>query len=350
MVILSNNTSTDLPKQCLLPRSAAFAYVTLAAVATVICLLALFAIVRTKRTVYSTKILSSGLLVYNISFLISSSIPKFFDPEHMYMFQHLARGFHVSAWIIVGSMALDRLWAINWPYSYLQIASKRRTRLVCGAVFILCLLQYFIVRGAACYATNMIRDCGKGFKVYLMVLFVVMPIISFVSYGKVYTIIKQNKEQIRKRHRLTDFKGTLVSFLYLINTAICSVVYFATGIYVFVKMANNNDGRLGAFTDFVYIFSCLADPLIYVVYFREARLEIYKLCLICFPQIQPKLTQMKIEIFSIPTYLPKAHKMCCDVNSCEAECCRIKCPSFNFNKRSVKPSLTNLQSTEYSNC
>ena len=345
MEAVSINSSEELSSHSLLdvPRAAAIVYITLASMATVLCLLSLFAITRTKRTVYSTKILSSGLLVYDVLFLLSSSIPKFFGHEQMYVFQHLARGFHVSAWIIVGSMAFDRLWAINWPYRYLQIASRRRTRLVCGAVFILGLLQYIIVRGTTCYATDMILYCGKGFKVYLILIFVLMPVLSFVSYGKVYRIIKQNKEQIRRRHRLTDFKGTLVSFLYLINTALCSSVYFVTGVYVLVKLTSDKDGRLAAVTDFVNLFSCIADPLIYVVYFREARFEIYKLCLVCFPRIQPKLTQMKIEIFSIPIYLPKAHRLCCDVDSCDVECFKIKCPSFHINKRSTDPSLTKIQ-------
>ena len=341
------NASRVSVANTLLPFTAATIYVTLASAAAVLCLVSLFAIIRTKRTVYSTKLFASGLLVYDILFLISSSISKFYVYEEMYVFQHMARGFHVSAWIIVGSMALDRLWAINWPYRYLKIASRQRTRHVCGAVFILGLLQYIIVRGTVCYTTNMIVYCGKGLKVYLIMIFVGMPVVSFISYGKVYRIIKQNKEQIRRRHRLIDFKGTMVSFLYLINTALCSVVYFVTGIYVLVKLTSEKDGRLAAVTDFVNLLSCLADPLIYVILFREARLEIYKLCLVCFPNIQPKLIQMKIEIFSIPTYLPKAHRLefCRGVDVSDVDCLKTNCPLFLYNKLQTEPHRTDIQST-----
>lgn len=294
----------------LLPSPAIAAYVAIASFAMILCLISLFAIIKTKRTVYSTRLFSSGLLIYDILFLIFSGISKFFVYEDGYFLQHLARGFHVSSWIIVGSMSFERLCAINWPYSYLKIASKCRTRAICMAVIVISFLQYWIIRGCACYATNEHITCGIGLKVYLLVIFVVMPVFSFISYGKVYRIINKNSEQIRKRHRMSDFRGTLVSFLYLINTALSSMVYLISGIYALVRLSGDKDGRLAAVTDFINLVNCLADPLIYVIWFREARLEILKLGMMCFPNIEPKISKMHIEIYNIPIYSPKAHRLC----------------------------------------
>ena len=284
-------------------------YILVASVAAVLCFVSLFAICKTKKTVYSTKIFSSGLLVFDILFLVCSSITKFLLYKESFLLQHFVRGLHVSSWIVVASMALERLFAINWPYNYLKFATKQRIRAVCIGIFSLSFIQYVLIRGMGCYAENTPINCGVGLKVYLLVIFITMPVISFLAYGKVYKIINRNSEHISHRHRLSDFKGTYVSFMYLINTAVSSLIYLGASVIVLLRFSTSEkDARLATFADFVNLINCLIDPLIYVIWIREARLEILKLTRLCSSRYKSKIYVMEIELFNIQTYLPKAYR------------------------------------------
>ena len=285
-------------------------YITLASVAATMCCVSLFAICRTRKTVYSTKMFSSGLLTFDILFLVCSSISKFMMYEDSFLLQHLVRGFHVSSWIIVGSMAIERLCAINWPYKYLKFATNKRIRTLCLAIFAFSFGQYAVVRSWACYATRTPVHCGMGLKVYLLMIFILMPTISFLAYGKVYKIINRNTERISHRHRMSDFKGTYVSFMYLINMAVSSLIYCGAAVIIFLRFyTDEKDGKLATFADFVNLLNCLVDPLIYVVGIREARLELLKLTLICSARFKTKIYVMETEVFNIQTYLPRAKKL-----------------------------------------
>ena len=276
-------------------------YVLFACVALTLSVISFVAIKRTKKTPYSTKVLSMCLLVFDSLFLISSSMARFFKHEDAYIIQHTTRGFHVSSYVVVGCMALERLLVLNWTYLYHRYNTERRTRVICISISLGAFLHYAIVRVCACYVTQKHLNCGIGLQAYFITITIVIPILSFISYGKIYSIVRQKTTEQKFKYQLTHYKGTLVSFMYLVNTTLNLIAYLGLAV-TFVIRSNQGvteDGRLAMFTDSVNIVNCIVDPLIYVILFKETRLEILKMIKVVFPFVEPKITKMHIEIFNI---------------------------------------------------
>lgn len=276
----------------------AFAYF-----AVFVCCISLVAIQRTRKTPYSTKILSIGLLVYDSLFLICSSTAKMFKYTDAFIIQQSARGFQISSNLIILGMALERLFVLNWPYIYLKVATKHRTRIVCFGVIFFAALQYIAVRGLGCYARSRFVDCGLVLQIYFVSIAFIVPILSFIAYYKIYTIVRQKGSEHSFKYRPTQYKGTIVSFVYLINATLSMLTFLGLAIFYAMRTSKGvkEDGLVGMWTDSLNIINCIADPLIYVIYFREARLEILKmLALVCPFQI-PKIETMRMEIFNIMT-------------------------------------------------
>ena len=291
-----------------LPVTAVALYFAFACVALLLCLVSLIAIVRTKKTPYSTKVLSIGLLIFDSLFLISSSISKFFRYEDIFVLQHLTRALHVSSYVVVGTMALERLFVLNWPYLYLKVTTKRRTRIICALICLVALLQSCAVRGFACYASHKFMNCGMGIQVYFVMITVIVPIVSFSSYGKIFTIVRQKGIEHHYKYRLSQYKGTVVSFMYLINTTFNTIVYLGLATFYVIRSRQGvkEDGLLAMVTDCVNIINCIVDPLIYVVWFKETRLEILKMVMHCLPHVKPHVQKLRVDIFDITTSVSKS--------------------------------------------
>ena len=292
-----------------LPVYAVVLYFVFAFLALLLCLTSLAAIVKTKKTPYSTKVLCLCLLAFDSLFLIFSSVSRLFKYNDLYVIQHITRGLHVSSYIIVGSMALERLLVLNWTYLYLRLNTKRRTRIICIGIFVGSILHYSAVRAFACYIKNKPVDCGMGIQVYFFVISVSIPILSYISYGKIYTIVRQKTADERFKYRLTHYKGTLVSFLYLVNTTINLLIYLGLSTFYLIrsKKGVKEDGIVATMTDSVNIINCIADPLIYVILFKETRLEMLKMVGKICPFVRPKIQTMHMEIFDIITSSTRTH-------------------------------------------
>ena len=186
-------------------------YVLFACLALTLSVTSFVAIKRTKKTPYSTKVLSMCLLVFDSLFLISSSMARFVDHTDVYMIQHTSRGFHVSSNIIVGFMALERLLVLNWTYLYHRYNTEKRIRIISICISVGAFLHYAIIRICACYVTQRPLNCGVGLHAYFLVMATVIPILSFISYAKIYSIVRQKTTEQKCKYQLTHYKGTLLS-------------------------------------------------------------------------------------------------------------------------------------------
>lgn len=61
--------------------------------------------------------------------------------------------------------------------------------------------------------------------------------------------------------------------------------FFNSGTAIFSKTENLSDGFYGRVADSSNLVNCIVDPLIYVVWFKETRLEILKMVDKVFPYI-----------------------------------------------------------------
>ena len=271
-----------------------------------LCLLSIVAIYRTKKTPYPTKLLSIGLKVYNTLFLVSSNGGKFFDFRSALIFRHLCRGFMLAALFIVGFMSLERLFALNWPYIYLRVVKKGRALTACVVITVGSFLQYVLVRVVSCVTQDNFLYCSISQPAYYLSVCIGLLLISSASFIKIYRIIRNKSTS---RTGLKEYKGTVISFLYLLNSTISTTIYLGISVYYTYRVATGEQSKIYAeelinVIDFIYLCNCILDPLVHTFWFKEARLEIMKVFSKLCPRLKPTVEQMRMEVCSIIPYWP----------------------------------------------
>ena len=269
--------------------------------ALVFCFISSIAMLRTRRTPYSTKLLSIGLLTFDVLFLISGTVDKLFSFEDIFYVRNSARGFQVASQLIVGFMALERLFVLNWPYVYLRVMTTGRTRVVCMVIFISSLLQYAIVRGAVCYQgyfTKNFAKCSTPMAIYLILVCFLVLVVSIISYSKIFRIIRQKEMRLEHRLSIKHYKGTMACFMFLLNTTITQIIY--VGIVVFMVTSKSKEkGFYATIGDIAFVINCVVDPLIYVVWFKETQLEILKMLSVVCPCLSSTVVRIRNNVYSI---------------------------------------------------
>ena len=276
-------------------------YLSALSIALVLCFIAFIAMTRTRKVPYSSKLLSLGLLFFDILFLILAGVTKLFDSEGSIYLKNVSRGFQVASQLIVLFMALERFFVLNWPYVYLRVATTGRIRMVCLVICILSFLQFVGVRIIICYNSYITKTfyCGSRMAIYMMVLSFAGLFISFISYFQIYTIVIRKKIIQGHRYSIKQYKGTVTSFVYLINTTITQVINSGILIYLVMNKSIEDRGYYGAIGDIAFIFNCIVDPLIYVVWFKETRYEILNMLKVVCPCLNPATERMRMELFNI---------------------------------------------------
>ena len=160
---------------------------------------------------YSSKLLSLGLLFFDILFIILASVDKLFCFEGIEYLRHFDRGFQVASQMIVLFMTLERLFVINWPYVFLRVATMGRIRLVCMGICVLSFLHFVGMRIVIYYNSYITKTlyCGSHLDIYMMVLSFAGLFISFISYFQIYRIISQKGVIQGHSFCLTQYKGTM---------------------------------------------------------------------------------------------------------------------------------------------
>ena len=283
-------------------------YVCLSSTILILCMLSFVAVCHTKKTPYATKLLSLGLLTYDSLFLALSSVSKLFDYNDVYPIWHANIGFQLAAQIIVACMALERLFVLNWPYIYLRVVNDSRTKIVCTAVSIFGFLQFAAVRGAVYYARNKAINCGLGFGAYLIAVSVLVPAVSFISFIKIYRIIRQSGTRDRTMYAVRQYKGTVAAFLVLVNTTVSQAVWLGLSVLYFTRTASGvaETGLIATLADWSYLINCIVDPAIYVIWFSETRMELLKLLKGICPCVKPKIEKLRVEIYQL-SFMNKVH-------------------------------------------
>ena len=195
-------------------------------------------------------------------------------------------------------MAFERLFVLNWPYVFLRVGTRGRIRKVCIAIVILSFLQYILFQGLVCYTNGKFLGCTVELSVYYLLVCTVGLICSFASYIRIFSIIRNRSVGMVD---LKQFKGTGASFVYLLNTAVTSGAYGGLSIYFAFMVANGTilTGQVTHILDVVYLLNCIIDPLIYVLWFKEVRMEILNMCSKSCHCLKPTVEKMRREVFDI---------------------------------------------------
>ena len=285
----------------LMPISLVVLYVCLASAILILCVLSAIAMARTKKTPYGAKLLSLGLLTYDILFLLFSPVSKLFDFNDVFFIQHATRGFQIAAQVVVGCMALERLFVLNWPYVYLRLMTERRIKVVCIAAIVFGFLQYAVYRGSVCYARNKALNCGLTLATYLVTVSTMLPAASLISFIKIYKIIRRSEDKHHPMHAIRQYKGTVAAFLVLVNTTVSQVVWLGLSVLYFTRTASGApvDGFMATLADWSYLINCIVDPTIYVIWFSETRMELMKLVKGVCPWVKPRIEGLRVEVFQL---------------------------------------------------
>ena len=268
------------------------------------CLLSAVALFRTKKTPYPTKLLSLGVLAFDSLFIVSSNCGKYFDYDNSFILRHLSRGFMTAALFNVGFMSLERLFALNWTNTYIRVVTKGRTTKACVAIIVGSFLQFILIRIVGCYTQGRVLYCPVLGPSYFLVSTCSWLLISSASFVKVYTIVR-NKSTTGM---IKEYRGTIASFLYLINSTVAMTIYLGIAVYYTLRIATGEqtryDDEMVNVTDSVYLLNCIFDALVFTLWFKEARLQILKIFSKLCVRLQPSVEKMRLEVFSIITYNP----------------------------------------------
>ena len=306
----SESPKTMVAFDPLMPIPLLVLYTALSFATLTLCSLSFVAICKTKRTPYATKLLAMSLLTYDFLFLVLSCVSKFFDYNDVYVVYHMSRGFQIAAQTVVGAMAIERLFVLNWPYVYLRVATDSAIRWSC---FVLCLfsfIQYYGMRTALCYVRDKALNCGT-FSIYFMLVSTLIPSTSFISYIKIYKIIKKSSSILPIR----QYKGTVACFLVLINATVTQVVCLTLSVVYFTRNSSGikDSGLVATLADSGNLLNCIMDPLIYVIWFKETRIELLKLIQRVFPCVKQSLETMQNETLWISEGKVKSESCSLDV-------------------------------------
>ena len=275
-------------------------YLSVTTFALTLCILTLIAVYRTKRTPYSTKLLSLGLIFYDSLFLVTAAGAKFVSFEDGLTFRVFFRGFQLAGGgIIVCAMAVERLFVLKWPYVYIRLGTRRRTRLVCLTIIVLGFLQYMLARLLLCNASGRATNCSVPIGIYFALVLAICLATSVASYVKIYALIRKTSSQMTN---LSHYKGTRASFLFLINSSIAFSVYLAISAYLAIAVPpqdKEEQAQVSNLADSVYVLNCIFDPLVYAIWFKEVQMELLKIFSPICPCFRPTVERMRIHVFSI---------------------------------------------------
>ena len=306
------DVSTTLPFYLFL------SYLAISAIVLALCLLTLVAVYRTKRVPYPTKLLSMGLIAYDCLFIGTAIGGKFVTFEESVTFRFFTRGFQFAAQVIVMFMAIERYFVLNWPYIYMRLGTKRRTRKLCIAIIVVSLLQYLLIRLLLCNARGKTTSCSVQLGIYFALSLIICFAISIAAYAKIFAVIFKSPT---KTASLREYKGTRASFLFLLNSTVTLGTYIAIAIYLAVSVSTDDKEQqalVSNLTDFVYVLTCIFDALVYAIWFKEVQMQIVKIFSYICPRLEPVAEEMRIQAFSIELTVCKNVKSDnCDANIAE---------------------------------
>ena len=120
-----------------------------------------------------------------------------------------------------------------------------------------------------------------------------------------FIIIQSKTSEKRFGHSLRQYKGTRISLLCLINQMISLVVNMLLVVIFYLVNVNTTggNGHLAEIANYCNLMNCIVDPLIYVIWLRETRLQILKMVQLIFPYFKKTIEDMRIDIFNIPTVI-----------------------------------------------
>lgn len=267
---------------------------------------------RAKKIPYASKFMTSGLLTFDMLFLLTSTLRKFVTHGDINLNIQAVVVFNLElAVFTVGLVSLERYFLIIRPMVYMHYAKKKLIRLITLSLWAINISLCFFVRYGVCYIRYQSLAvfthhglCTSTVTMYYAVVLIAVLTTSFVCYWKIYKCVRSktspgNVLSVSATFaRIKSYRSTSLVFVYLAVVLVSSLGY---GIIIISTNLGLKHTKLRVATEIVSIFNCVVDPFLYVLWFKECRLQLLLFVSFFFKRYKQTAEEMRIEVYDIVT-------------------------------------------------
>lgn len=270
---------------------------------------------RTTRIPYSAKFLSTGLLTLDSIYILSTTVRKFVPyPLYNTSLQVLSTTVLQMAYVTVALMSLERCIMFKWPMRYMTLCTEHFVRRVAFTTWTATAVTFQSIRYGVCsiqFHTELVLKqagtCNKIVTMYYSALVVTILLTSIFCYWSIFRIVKTHSTSNEKKTLsfattaaiLRSYKSTSLVLVYLF-VILCTSFTYAM-IIVFIRFRDLGVAELRLSLEIVSLTNCILDPFLYVLWFKESQMEVYKLFSRFSRRLSVKVERMKYDIFDIVT-------------------------------------------------
>lgn len=256
-----------------------------------------FAMRRTKKIPQMARFLGLSLVVFYALIILLLAIRKFQTDWHVQIvIMGIIFGIRHTATVTVALMSVERFVLFRFPYFYIRHVWKTKVKVIVAALWFVCFASFSTNVYVSCHNefegdnSTCLRDCALAcFIGFAVPVFTVVAILTIICY--VYIIAKIAKYKLHEYRR--HYKTTVVLFINAVN-----FIAYATVLLVNSLIKPEFDEENLIFDSFVMLTGSL-DTAIYVLWFRECRLELLKMISWLHPKLQVKADKLRDEVFQI---------------------------------------------------
>lgn len=264
--------------------------------------LSLVAFTRTRQTPRSARFLSTALLVFDLLTTVSFTLRKFTSHKKTnILIEFVGIGWSFLAYLNIGIMSFERLVVFQWPNFYLRYVTYTFTKVVAFFTWTLYITSYLIFF-LLCVSNDNPREFAiclkKVTSIFIQVTFPTVVLVSSSCYLVILHIIKKQtyRSPPERANTVRMYKSTVVVFLCLVNFILTTSLYL--GFSTLTVDINVRRLILDSFT----MINGLLDTFLYVLWYKECRMELLKIFSFFFPNLQQNIDNMRVTIFNIVTY------------------------------------------------
>ena len=281
---------------------------------------------RTKRIPYAARLLSSGLLIFDMTFTVAVITREVVTDVVINLHCHVITMIALQlAFSTVALMSIERYVVLNWPNKYLRLGSQMRIKFTVIFIWVSIATLFLVIRYPVCMIYFDKRSvltrpgtCNQIVTFYYTGLIGIVYMTSIVCYIKIFIVIKNKNGEtsVKPSYKnalnvLKKYKATSLVILYILVISMTSLAYAV--VIAMIKIHNLDPCTIRASTDIINFVNCVMDPFLYVLWFRESQMECLKLIAPCSKRIKTKIESMRIEVFGIVTKdvpIKRSNKVC----------------------------------------
>lgn len=264
--------------------------------------LCLVALNRTKHTPKVARFLSSALLVFDFVTVLLYTIRKMVSPGRLNMtIQAFGIGWSFLTHLNIAIMSIERLIVFQWPNFYLRRVTFSTFRKVAFTVWIVYMISWTVgsFRCTFCCLTETgIRICFLDVVMkYIMITFPLSSVVSCCCLTRIVVIIQLQASKLKEVGcSVRKHKSTIVVMLCCFNSVVTMIIHV---VILLFTLQDNVKRRI--ILDSVMIVNGFVDTFVYVLWYKECRLEILKLLAKSCPVLENRVENFRKNVFHIPT-------------------------------------------------